>query len=147
MNSDQVLNLASISAKLKDFVKEIFEISNSNTYNVKGTERFNDVFPFSNPLFILYVILVCIKWDLSNNLCSSFCIFMRCIVSFTDSATIHLHKKTLLAPMGSRQWIRTTHTGSLIFHKYLKIHSSTIIGHSHVHHKQCSLNSIFFISV
>lgn len=92
----------------------------------------------------MHVILVCIKWDLSNNLCSSFCIFMRCIVSFTDSATIHLHKKTLLAPMGSCQWIRTTHTGSLIFHKYLKIHSSTIIGHSHVHHKQCSLNSIFF---
>lgn len=49
MNSDQVLNLASISAKLKDFVKEIFEISNSNTYNVKGRERFMMFFHFLIP--------------------------------------------------------------------------------------------------
>lgn len=49
MNLDQVLNLASISAKLKDFVKEIFEISNSNTYNVKGRERFMMFFHFLIP--------------------------------------------------------------------------------------------------
>lgn len=142
MNSDQVLNLASISAKLKDFVKEIFEISNSNTYNVKSRERFMMFFHFLIPCSY------CMSYQcVLNRICQT-----TSAPAFVSSCDVlcHLPIQPLFTCTKKHfwhQWIRTTHTGSLIFHKYLKIHSSTIIGHSHVHHKQCSLNSIFFINV